>query len=508
MPKVVFQQRPWWRRLDDKLNMDGTVFMAVFFGLLLSGAFLSGSWFMLISVALVPIALQAVIKNTMIVFLIWIGSSPILSNFVRVEMGAGVPDITLNRVAALLLIMTLLFQVAVKMRRMFTFKPIEWMMISIVLLLVPAIVRGEDPIQASQLIFDHIVTPMIVFFLAKNLLTGRQDIRPLIWTLGIVTLYCAVLGFQEHYTEYSLFTETGELTWQNEDLADRIQGPFQTPQILGTVMMGGVVFFFYMMIDSKKLWERTASFAILVIHSMVTYWTYRRSVWMGYFATLVFLGLVEKRFRKPLAIMLIIALLAMLANWNRIYDSAVFQERLANSRTVNDRYIVWMTSWEIAKEFPVFGTGIGWFRFYYEKHFTFFGNTVTTDFAHGIASSHNSYIHLWVEGGVVVLVPYMVMLWMFVWRVYQLLSRRLVHPNIGLMEIMVFVGLFTTQYVQALTTDQVFHAQYGAILIFLLGGVLFQDCVPGPNAGSRRLILPDMDSDAESPGSLPPRGKR
>jgi hypothetical protein len=36
------------------------------------------------------------------------------------------------------------------------------------------------------------------------------------------------------------------------------------------------------------------------------------------------------------------------------------------------------------------------------------------------------------------------------------------------------VGIFLTQYVQALTTDMVFHAQYSSILIFLLAGVLFQ----------------------------------
>ncbi len=483
MAKVVFQKRPWWQRLDDAIPINASLLMAAFFGLLLAAAFNTGSWITLLSVALVPIILHAVIKNTMLVFLVWIGSTPILTNFVRVDMGAGIPDITFNRVAALLLIMVLGYQLAIKMRSMTQFKPVEWVMIAIILLLLPAVFRAEDPIKAAQLAFDHILTPMIVFFLAKNLLTGKKDIRPLIWTLGIVTLYCAVLGFQEHFTEYSFFTESGELTWQNEDMADRIQGPFSTPQILGTVMMGGVVFFFYQMFDTKNFWARAASLSILIIHSMVTYWTYRRSVWMGYFATLALLGIVEKRFRKPLVILIILAVVMMVANWNRIYESSVFQSRLANSRTVNDRYVVWITSWEIAKEFPLFGTGLGWFSFYYEKHFTFFGNTVTTDFAHGITSSHNSYIRLWVEGGPIVLIPYMAMLWMFTVRVFKLLTRRLIHPNIGMMEVMVFVGVFITQYLQALTTDQVFHAEYGAILIFLLAGVLFQDCRRGEKQG-------------------------
>lgn len=478
MAKVVFQKRLWWQRLDAAIPFNGSLIIATLFGILLGAAFFSGSWVQMLAVAMIPLVIQAVIKNTMVVFLIWIGSTPILSNFIRVDMGAGIPDITFDRVASLVLIMVLLFQVAVKMRTLQRFHMVDWTMVAVFLMVLPAIFRAFDPIQAGQLVFDHILTPMIVFFLAKNLLTSKHEIRPLIWTLGIVTLYCAVLGFQEHFTEYSLFTPTGELSWRQEGMADRIQGPFSSPQILGTVMMGGVVFFFYQMFNAKRAWERVFALVILFIHSMVTYWTYRRSVWMGYFFTLAFLGIVEKRFRRPLILVIFAALVMMVMNWNQIYESSVFQDRLANSRTVNDRYIVWLTSWEIAKNYPIFGTGIGWFSVYYEKYFTFFGNTVTTDFAHGIRSAHNSYIRLWVEGGPVLLVPYLTMCVLFMVRVLKLLSGKLIHPTTGRMEVMVFVGLFVTQYVQALTTDQVFHAEYGAILIFLIGGVLFQDCIP------------------------------
>ncbi len=490
MAKVVFQKRPWWQRLNAIIPINGSLAIAVLFGLLLGAAFFSGSWIQVLTVALVPLVLHAVIKNTMLVFLIWIGSTPILSNFVRINLGAGIPDITFDRLASLVLIMVLLFQVAVKMRRLIRLHAVDWMMVTLFVLLLPAIVRAYDPIQAGQQVFDHIVTPMIVFFLAKNLLSNKEDIIPLIWTLGIVTLYCAVLGFQEHYTEYSFFTASGKLNWQQEGMADRIQGPFSSPQILGTVMMGGVVFFFYQMFTAKRVWARIFALAILLIHSMVTYWTYRRSVWMGYFATLGFLGIVEKRFRRPLLVLIGISLVMMALNWNRIYEPSVFQQRLANSHTVNDRYVVWMTAWEIAKEFPLFGTGLGWFGHYYDKYFTFFGNTVTTDFAHDISSAHNSYIRLWVEGGPIVLIPYLGIMVLFVRRVIQLLTGQLKHPKIGKMEVMVFVGVFITQYVQALTTDQIFHAEYGAILIFLLAGVLFQKCHRPLPPGYRAVSFP------------------
>jgi O-antigen ligase len=488
--RVVFQKPPLWRRLDAWLSFDGTLILAGLIGLLLGLAFFAGSWINVIVVAFIPFVLYAVVRNTMLVFLIWIGSTPIMTNFVRVDMGAGIPDITIDRVASVLLILVLLFQVALRMRSLHRMVPIDWVMVAIFVLFVPTVWRGVDPLTAGQQVFDQVLAPFIVFFLAKNLLTSQREIRPLVWTIGVVTLYCAVLGFQEHYTEFSFFTATGELTWQQEgDLADRIQGPFESPQVLGTVMVGGIVFFFYQMFNARRAWGKLAAFLILVIHTFVTYWTYRRSVWMGYLATMIFLGLVEKRFRRPLMVLIALSLVVAVVNWRHIAESSVVQERLANSRTVNDRMVVWTTAWEMAKDYPLFGTGHGWFGQYYEKYFTFRGNTVTTDFAHNITSAHNSYIRMWVEGGPLLVILYLLLLVMMMRRVTQLLTGRLIHPSMGRMEVMVFVGVFLTQYVQALTTDQIFHAEYSAILLFLLAGVLFQDCTRPAEAQSVHVPL-------------------
>jgi O-antigen ligase len=473
--RVVFQKPPIWETLDAYLKVDPKILAAAFMAVLLASSFYIGNVFLVLVVAAIPFLFYAVVKNTIIVFLLWIGTTPILTNFVRINLGAGIPDITINRASALLLMVTLLFQVAVKVRQLKPFVFVEWAMISFALLALPLVFSGKDPIQAGQVVFDQIYTPFIVFFLAKNLITSKELVRPLIWTLGIVTLYCAMLGFQEHFTEYSFFTATGQLNWQQEGMADRIQGPFDSPQVLGSVMVGGVVFFFYQLFNAKNNTLRGFSLIILIIHTFVTYWTYRRSVWMGYVATVIFLGVIEKRFRKVLIGTFVAVLFFLALNWSLIETSSVFQERVANARTVNDRYVVWLTSWEIIKHFPVFGTGFGWFGFYFKKYFTFFGNTVTTSYAHGIASPHNSYIRMWVEGGPLFLALYLMILVSMVRRTYLLLREKVKHPFTGKMEVMVFVGIFLTQYLQALTTDLVFHGQYSSILIFLIAGVLYQD---------------------------------
>ena len=480
MQRVVFQKSSPLRWLEDFSPINASLVIAAIFSALLALAFLGGNWIQIVVVGMLPFVLYAILRNTMMVFLIWVGTTPILSNFIRVNLGAGIPDVTVNRVAALLLMLVLLFQVATKMRQAPKFHAVEWAMAAVFLMILPAIGRAVDPVQAGQQVFDNLLTPFIVFFLSKNLITGKDEIRPLVWTLGFVTLYCAVLGFQEHYTEYSLFTESHELYWRQEGLADRIQGPFESPQILGSVMVGGVVFFFYQFINASSKAMRIFSLIILVIHTFVTYWTYRRSVWMGYFATLLFLGIVEKRSRRTLAVLVVVTIIAVIANWPEISQSEIFQKRVANERTINDRVVVWMTSWEIIRHFPLFGTGLNWFGHYFQRYFTFFGHTVTTDFAHDITSAHNSYIRLWVEGGPILALPYLAMVFMMSWRALQILRGKIIHPTVGTMETMVFVGVFLTQYVQALTTDIVFHGQYSAILIFLIAGVLFQKSEAAP----------------------------
>ncbi|MBN2170761.1 MAG: O-antigen ligase family protein [Candidatus Krumholzibacteriota bacterium] len=499
MQQVIFQKHPLLERLLGHLQFKSVVLLAAVIGVVLANVLLYGGWTQAILIAMVPFLVYAMMTNTTAVFLVWVASAPILNHFIRINLGAGIPDITINRVAVSALMLVLLFQIAVKVRQLQKMQVIDWLMVGTILIALPAIFRGSDPIKAGQVVFDHLMTPFIVFFLTKNLITTKEGIRSLVWTFGIVTVYCALLGFQEHFTEHSFFTATGELNWKQEGMADRVQGPFDTPQVLGSVMVGGIVFFFYHLFNAKNLRMRLFSACILFIHTMVAYWTYRRSVWMGYAVTMVFLGIVEKRFRRPLLAMFVLILLISATQWHSITQTTVYQERFADSRTVNDRWVVWTTSWEMIKDYPLLGTGLDMFGTYYTKYFTFHGNTVSTEYAHGITSAHNSYIRLWVEGGPMLALLYLGILLLFILRMWKLLSNR-VHGHIaGKMEVMVCVGIFLTQYVQALTTDMVFNAQYSAILIFLLGGVLFQRTPEEKRTRSLRTL-----PAANSANTLPP----
>lgn len=469
--------------------------MAIILGALLGLTFFGGSWIPILVVMLIPLIIYAIVKNSMLVFLIWIGTTPILSNFVTVNMGAGIPDITINRIAASILFFVLVVQVATRAKKYQKVDAAEWVMIIIVFLMIPGIMNGHRPIQASQQIFDAIITPFIVYSLARNLISSKAQVRPLLWTIGIVTLYSATFGFYEHFTEHSLFTSTGHLNWQEEGMPDRIQGPFSSPSALGTVMVGGVVFFLYMLINDRRIWVRAFTTVVLVIHSFTIFWSYRRSVWMGFAATMFFLFFIEKRVRKIILWVGLFSFAYLAMNWEIITESSVYQVRFANVRTVNDRWVIWITSWEIIKSYPLFGCGFGNFGIYYDKFFTFFGNTVTTSYAHGISSTHNSYIRWWTEGGPMVTIAYLVLLGIFIRRVFRFVMRRVEHAFVGKTEVMVFLGLFVTQYVQALTTDMVFYTKYPGILVFLLAGVLSHS----KELPKRRPIIPVTKGQA-SPG--------
>ncbi len=44
--------------------------------------------------------------------------------------------------------------------------PVEWAMAGVILMILPAVGRAVDPVQAGQQAFDNIITPFIVFFLS------------------------------------------------------------------------------------------------------------------------------------------------------------------------------------------------------------------------------------------------------------------------------------------------------------------------------------------------------
>jgi len=472
MASILSKKRGLGDSFERLTSYNPIILMALFLGALLGLTFFQGAWIPIMVVLLVPFLFYAIVKNSMLVFLIWVGSTPILSNFVTVNLGAGIPDITINRIAVSILFFVLIIQVSTGSKKLQRVDVAEWLMVIIILMMMPGIMNGQRPIQAAQQIFDSIITPFIVYTLARNLITSHAQVRPLLWTIGIVTLYSATFGFYEHFTEHSLFTASGALNWQEEGIKDRIQGPFPSPSALGTVMVGGVVFFLYMFMNNKQLWIRLFATTVLVIHSTTIFWSYRRSVWMGFAATLILLTVFEKRVRKILLWITLFAAAYLIMDWQAISSSEVYNVRVANVRTVNDRWVIWLTSWEIIKSFPLFGCGFGNFGLYYDKFFTFFGNTVTTSYAHGIASTHNSYIRWWVEGGPMVTLVYLALLIVLARRLLLMVLGRLHHAFVGRTEVMVFLGLFVTQYVQALTTDMVFYTKYPGILIFLLAGVL------------------------------------
>jgi hypothetical protein len=91
-----------------------------------------------------------------------------------------------------------------------------------------------------------------------------------------------------------------------------------------------------------------------------------------------------------------------------------------------------------------------------------------------------------------VTIAYLSLLVIITRRIWRLLTGRARHKFASRVEIMVFVGVFVTQYTQALTTDMVFFTKYPAILVFMLAGVL-SHMEPGDRgAGRVRNLLVRM----------------
>jgi O-antigen ligase len=80
----------------------------------------------------------------------------------------------------------------------------------------------------------------------------------------------------------------------------------------------------------------------------------------------------------------------------------------AASSLKNDRGVVWSDTLELVRNFPVFGTGFGTFRFVFPKYKTLLGQAIWR-------SPHNDYLMFFAEGGIISLLS-------FLWLIFSALK--------------------------------------------------------------------------------------
>ena len=175
----------------------------------------------MLTLVLGPVALAIVVGLLVLAWLvqdsfrlfIWlIVTWPILTLFVRIPLPAGIPDLSYDRALVLLLLCVILLEALLSKRRLMNVTPLD--ILALVYVIAQLSSRlfvlwfGGMGIPDPNGLLDIVLVPVLIHWMAKNLLVSREHLRWFLYALGIATMFICLSGLVEQAigSEQRLFT--------------------------------------------------------------------------------------------------------------------------------------------------------------------------------------------------------------------------------------------------------------------------------------------------------------
>jgi O-antigen ligase len=317
----------------------------------------------------------------------------------NIRMPPGIPDLTPDRLAVGLLSVVFIAQLAVGKRRIRRLG-LELFMVAFCIMALPAITASLSGVNsAGQLVLDKFVIPFGVFVLAKNLYSEKISLDKLCAALAIIGLYLSFMIFYEHLTGAPLFTAIGRTTVYTRSLR-KIVSLLGNPAFLATVLGMIVPMALYKSLHDRSRHARAFYGALFLTALLGNFFCYNRGAWLALAAGLVVL-LLERRYRRILLPIILLAALVGLLYWQVISETAVVSERLSNVSSLQFRLDLLKVSLQVIRDHPLFGVGVGNFAYYFLQYG---GHWETLAF--DLPTPHNTFVLILTTMGLASLVPY------------------------------------------------------------------------------------------------------
>ena len=167
----------------------------------------------------------------------WLIISPYAPFFgLNIQLGAGVPDLSLDRLAVGGLVALVLGQAVLGRRRLAPFTRTDAIIVIFCLgYAVSGTISSLGPITAYQALFDAVYTPILVYFLAKNLVRSRRDLNMVIGALVIICTYLSILTIREQITGEVLFHPPCRSVYYTEHI-HRVAGLLGNPTFTDVII--------------------------------------------------------------------------------------------------------------------------------------------------------------------------------------------------------------------------------------------------------------------------------
>jgi O-antigen ligase len=356
---VGFLLRVW-----QKLNTFWLILGAISLGVLLGLAMSSPSRQLMISILGLFVHLVSIIANPLYGLLLWVVSSPLGEMYINISLGASIPDISPARFCIVLLIALLLAQTAIRRRDLLRLTAADVSGLLLIFGLGLSIGNEYSGWQEmAQVIFDRYCTPLLVYFLAKNLITRRRDVDTVLVAVLFFGFYASVYAIYENQTGNILFSDSATFTIYEDSGLHVLRGLLDRSDHFGALFSMAIPVNFYLYLKARTPLKRIVCMFTLGTLFVGMYLTYKRTAWIAILVTFFIIQLFYARFRQLFLLCLLVVLVVLGATWDTVSQSAVVTDRInSRSSTIDDRTSGWNAAIDLWAHRPIFGYGFGNYR--------------------------------------------------------------------------------------------------------------------------------------------------
>lgn len=444
---AAWLRRPWLQAV-----------LAGALGLLLGAAFSVGPAELAISLVFIGVCLLLTLRRPLDGLLLILILQPFVNYFyLNLQMGRGIPDITLGRLGVVILFALVLARGATGQHPLQRLTRVDAFLVLGGLALLFAALRGRSLTVFLQWVFDMYLTPFMLYYVVKHLVTDRAAVRRVLWAVALIGAYNGLYGIYTQVTGNILFLERATAQgpfWYTESLRI-MRGLLDSPHVFGLVFSLAIPIDFYLLLKAERPSQRILAAVFLALALGGVFFTYKRTAWIATLASLAVIPIFFPRFRRLLVVLLATAAVAGWLYTDQIERSAVVNERLnEKTSTFNGRLDLWITALEYAAESPWFGHGMGNFQA-----------------RSGLRSIESNYLWLLVDAGLAGLAPFLLVLFFLFQTGLRLYRARSSLLFVDRDEVAIFWSILAA-YVVSLSTvvmnhefpHQVFFVAAGAMI--------------------------------------------
>jgi len=357
----------------------------------------------LIALFAIGLTLGLIFQNPLHAFLLWLFVIP-FAPFLHFDlhMPAGIPDLSYTRVIGSFLAVYLMAQIARKERPLASITLFDLSLPFFIIPLLWSALRAYSGwLWGLQTVFDAFLMPILVYFIARQLLRTPDDFRLLAKTLIAIAAIIAVASIVEQTTGFAPFRASTTARIYSGDI--RKVGSFLgNPAYVALALAVVAPLAMMLAIEKETLRDKIRYILLLLLLEGGIVATFNRSgLAGGLIGPLVFSFLNRRLLKVVLPVLLVLALLLGLG-WGLMQDSSA-AKRLSSESPIDYRMRALEYGLEIHKTSPYIGVGWAWFgRLAAERGFRENGINV-------LASTHNSYLNFLVSGGYLLLGGFLIL---------------------------------------------------------------------------------------------------